>query len=180
STSLFTHQSKPLSRILRDLNHYSSNFIAEQVLLILGGDTLSGFDRDVGLEQLSKYLHRLGVPEGEYSLHDASGLSHSNRITPMAIANAIAKMYGEEEYRVEFERSLAVDSRSGTLQKRRMEGVVRAKTGTIDGVSSLAGIVRNKYGRLLAFVLLQNSVRSRADAHRFEEKLVRYLYRSQS
>ncbi|MCB0321646.1 MAG: D-alanyl-D-alanine carboxypeptidase, partial [Bdellovibrionales bacterium] len=82
----------------------------------------------------------------------------------------------QEDLNVEFESSLPVDSKSGTLRKRSYPGVTRAKTGTLDGVMSLAGVVRNERdARRLGFVVLQNRVASRDQGNKLEREVVRLL-----
>jgi len=173
---LFRHESKPLADILRDLNHYSSNFIAEQIVLALSSHQSDlPAEHSRGLGEMAALLSRIDAGHPGLSLHDGSGLSHDNRISAAALLKLLLHVVQQEDYNVEFENSLAVGGRSGTLRRRSMPGVVRAKTGTLTGVTSLAGYISNQSGRKFAFVVLQNNTRSRADAFRFEERLLGVL-----
>jgi D-alanyl-D-alanine carboxypeptidase/D-alanyl-D-alanine-endopeptidase (penicillin-binding protein 4) len=172
-------RSKPLSQIVEDLNHFSNNFIAEQLLYALGGPR--PYDRERGLGVLTDYLLELGVAASEIRLEDASGLSHENRLTARALTRLLRANLESVEVHPEFEVSLSVAGRSGTLRKRDFgvpDGRVRAKTGTLDGVSSLAGYLTTKRGRRLAFAILLNSMRDKQAALRIEDDLVRLLYQS--
>lgn len=179
ATLLYEHHSKPLVDIVRDLNHYSNNFIAEQIVLGLGMNVTGMRDRSAGLERIAAYLGRLGVPVEQVSLADGSGLSHANRLTARAVTTVLGAMHHDVAIGPEFEISLSVSGRSGTLRERRFgsdERVVRGKTGTLDGVSSLAGYVTTAAGRHLAFAVIVNEARSKDVARRFENKIVELLY----
>jgi D-alanyl-D-alanine carboxypeptidase/D-alanyl-D-alanine-endopeptidase (penicillin-binding protein 4) len=106
-------------------------------------------------------------------VYDGSGLSHDNRITPAALAKvvALAASPAHPELRTVLS-GMPVAGFSGTLDDRfdagtasAGRGVVRAKTGTLDGVNTLAGAVEDADGRLLAFAFMANQVpASRVDA----------------
>lgn len=122
----------------------------------------------------------MGIPAGEYAVFDGSGLSHKNRISPYAILQVLRDAQASIDWDVEFARSLAVSGRTGTLEKRHFTPLVRGKTGTLDGVKSLAGFVINKNSRRFLFVLIQNKVSSGADAARLEERLLDRISKSMS
>ncbi len=176
---LYQHSSKPLVDVLRDLNHYSNNFIAEQVLLALGQLPGGQRDRQVGLDRLIGYLSERGVPGEQMSLADASGLSHTNRLTARAIVAVLQHMGQHAGVGPEFEISLSVSERNGTLRRRDFggaESMVRAKTGTLDGVSSLAGYLTSVSGRRYTFAIIGNELPSKASALRLEDRLVELLH----
>ena len=115
---------------------------------------------------LGKVLDRVGAAPGGFALKDGSGLSRLNRVQPSALTRVIAAVAGEERERLfPVLSGLPVAGFDGTLEKRYRKGpglpaagVVRAKTGTLNGVSALAGLVRTRDGRLLAFDLTADSV----------------------
>jgi D-alanyl-D-alanine carboxypeptidase/D-alanyl-D-alanine-endopeptidase (penicillin-binding protein 4) len=178
---VYTQESAPLSQIIRDLNHFSNNFIAEQILFALGQTESATFSRFRGLQRLESYLKSLGFRDSEFVIRDASGLSHDNRLSARMVMALLMRGLENQAVAPEFEGSLAVGNRSGTLRRRPMDpnGVVlRGKTGTLDGVSSLAGYVVGQSGKKYAFVVLQNAVTSVDKAHRFEDALVATLARN--
>jgi D-alanyl-D-alanine carboxypeptidase/D-alanyl-D-alanine-endopeptidase (penicillin-binding protein 4) len=98
------------------------------------------------------------------ALRDASGLSPLNRVQPAAIARLLAKVAQDGRY-APILSGLPVAGFDGTLGSRYRKapsataaGEVRAKTGTLNGVSALAGLVRTRGGRLLAFDLTADGV----------------------
>jgi D-alanyl-D-alanine carboxypeptidase/D-alanyl-D-alanine-endopeptidase (penicillin-binding protein 4) len=100
-------------------------------------------------------------------LADGSGLSKNNRITP-ALLTAVLTLAARSDH-PELHglfSGLPVAGYSGTLKDRYRSagpsrpgaGVVRAKTGTLTGVSAISGIVVTRDGRLLAFAVLADDV----------------------
>lgn len=107
-----------------------------------------------------------GVPTSGLRLLDTSGLSPGQTVTATALADvlALATTNAEPELRRAM-ASLPVAGLSGSLadryrsrQTRAVAGIPRAKTGTLRGISSLAGTTVDADGRLLAFVILADRV----------------------
>jgi len=107
-------------------------------------------------------LRGLGVDTGEVQLQDSSGLSHADRISPLALAGmlAVAASPAHAELRAAL-TGLPIAGFTGTLGQGRFTaasaggiGVVRAKTGTLDGVATEAGVVEDADGRLLAYAVM--------------------------
>jgi len=109
-------------------------------------------------------LARLGV---QVALRDASGLSPQDRVSPAALTALLAIAVKDPRFGPVLS-GLPVGGFDGTLADRFRSGpgggVVRAKTGTLDGVSALAGLVRTRDGRLLAFDVTADGVRLGATA----------------
>jgi len=110
----------------------------------------------------------LGVPVAGAVLTDTSGLGDGTRIPAQALTGVLALAAGDEQPQLRAVLSgLPVAGVSGTLRdrfagsrQRVATGVVRAKTGTLTGVSSLAGTVVDKDGRFLVFAALADRVTS--------------------
>lgn len=99
-------------------------------------------------------LANLGIDVNGTVLVDASGLSDVNRIPPRLLTDLLVAADSDPALR-EFARALPVSGLEGTLADRWIEaGVVRAKTGTLVGVVSLAGYLPTADGRLLAFAVM--------------------------
>ena len=115
---------------------------------------------------LRDVLSQVGEAPGAVSLQDGSGLSRLDRVQPGALTRLLSAIAGRDRDRLYPVLSgLPVAGFDGTLEKRFRRGpglpaagVVRAKTGTLNGVSALAGLVRTRDGRLLAFDLTADSV----------------------
>jgi len=173
----FSHASKSLRDVLVGLNNFSTNVTAEQLVFAIGSQQES-YSAKLGLERISSYLRGLGVQSGQMQIVDGSGLSHENRLSAGAIVRVLEAQYQQPDSSVEFQGSLSIWGRSGTLKKRRPlpEGVlIRGKTGSLDGVSSLAGYIYRKGRAPIAFAILQNRVASKAKAVDIEDEAVEYL-----
>lgn len=110
-------------------------------------------------------LADLGVESG-VTLVDGSGLSTRNRVTPQGLTRVLQVVASGEHPELSAVLSgMPVGGFSGTLADRYTQpesrhgvGVVRAKTGTLDGVSSLAGYVQDENGRVLVFAFVANGI----------------------
>lgn len=115
---------------------------------------------------LSQVLTRAGAAPDGVRLVDGSGLSRLDRVEPGAVTRLLAAAAGADRDRLfPVLSGLPVAGFDGTLERRYRKGpavpaagVVRAKTGTLNGVSALAGLVRTKDGRLLAFDFTADAV----------------------
>jgi D-alanyl-D-alanine carboxypeptidase/D-alanyl-D-alanine-endopeptidase (penicillin-binding protein 4) len=114
-------------------------------------------------------LGELGLPVDKLVLADGSGLSRTDRVTPALLADALTLAVKPDypELRVLFP-GLPVGGYSGTLRDRYRKaatgasaaGQVRAKTGTLSGLSAIAGIVVDADGRTLVFAVIADEVTS--------------------
>ncbi|MCO6431556.1 MAG: D-alanyl-D-alanine carboxypeptidase/D-alanyl-D-alanine-endopeptidase, partial [Deltaproteobacteria bacterium] len=176
---VYEYKSKPLALIVQDLNHFSTNFIGEQIVFALG-ENGGYYDREKGLERMKAALLAMKVPAAHLQIRDGSGLSHDNLLTARALSKFLLSGMADEAIRPDFEASLSVAGRSGTLKKRAFDppgNVVRAKTGTLNGVNTLSGFLTSSKGRRLAFTILQNGVASREQALALEDQIVESIYR---
>ena len=122
---------------------------------------------------------RLGVAPGELRLLDGSGLARGAAVSPAALARLLTLAISPEHPELRpLLTGLPVAGFTGTLSERfpatgSGAGAVRAKTGTLTGVSALAGTVRDAKGRVLVFAVLADEVpagatkRARAALDRF-------------
>jgi D-alanyl-D-alanine carboxypeptidase/D-alanyl-D-alanine-endopeptidase (penicillin-binding protein 4) len=149
---------------------HSDNDLAEalvrQVALAKGRPATFAGGAAAVQDVLSGVLTRVGASPGAVRLVDGSGLSRLDRVQPGALTRLLAAVSGADRERLfPVLSGLPVAGFDGTLEKRYRKGpglpaagVVRAKTGTLNGVSALAGLVRTKDGRLLAFDFTADSV----------------------
>jgi D-alanyl-D-alanine carboxypeptidase/D-alanyl-D-alanine-endopeptidase (penicillin-binding protein 4) len=149
STLLAEHVSAPLADVCRISNKPSNNFVAEAIYKTLGGE-LYGLPGTLakGTRAIVDYLSSVGIKPGAYKIVNGSGLTHENRITAQDLAKLLRKIYYDISVAPECLASLAVGGVDGTIRNRFLGtdavGLVRAKTGTLDGVSALSGYVGEK------------------------------------
>lgn len=113
-----------------------------------------------GVATIVDVLQANGIDTTGLSLHDGSGLSRRNRISPISLAQTIAKAVTTTRT-ASLLSDLPVANFSGTLDRRFAEedeedgqGVVRAKTGTLKDVHSLAGVVTDRVGSPIVFAVM--------------------------
>lgn len=140
---LGTHYSPPLGVIVRDVNKRSNNFTAEQILKTLGSDAAGKPGSwPKGLQAVSSYLETVGIKPGQYQMMNGSGLFDSNRFTAQQVVTLLSAAYRDFRISADFVGSLAVAGADGTIAHRMTgtaERFVRAKTGTLNGVTCLSG-----------------------------------------
>jgi D-alanyl-D-alanine carboxypeptidase/D-alanyl-D-alanine-endopeptidase (penicillin-binding protein 4) len=154
-------RSPTLGAVIMDMNKYSSNFIAEMVLRTMGAETYDEpGSNDNGLRVVREYLATIGIPEGEYSLINGSGLSRDTRVSARQLSAVLIDMARDPIVGAEFVASLSIGGRDGTLSRRfgEADGAVRGKTGTIDGVHGLVGYVSDGEQRTAVVSFLANEL----------------------
>lgn len=166
--------SPPIPLLVEAMLARSDNDLAEaltRAVAIEQGQPASFEGGAAAVEQvLGPLLDDAGVGRDAIALVDGSGLSRLNRLAPAALTRLLARVAADDGSATAERLSpvltgLPVAGFSGTLDDRYRladalpaAGVVRAKTGTLDGVSALAGLVRTADGRLLAFDLTAQGV----------------------
>jgi D-alanyl-D-alanine carboxypeptidase/D-alanyl-D-alanine-endopeptidase (penicillin-binding protein 4) len=163
---LYVSQSDALADIVRRLNKTSNNFIAEQLLKTLGAEVKGAPGSwPKGVAAVEEFLAEVGIPRGSYVMRNGSGLNDTNRFSARQIVTLLRAMWTRSSILPEYLVSLPVAGRDGTI-RWRMEGTeaagrLRAKTGTLEGVTSLSGFVQTAGGRTLAFAVLVNDAAGR-------------------
>ncbi len=157
---LFSHESAPMREILKATLCYSNNFLSERL-----GDMVGGPYAVARLVQ-----QHAGVQPSEFSIQTSSGLGH-NRVTPNAMMKLLRTLRGElARYRMTFADIMPVAGvDKGTLENRFdtdfSTGSVVGKTGTLGntdgGVSSLAGEINTRGGKMLFVIFNQRGSVSR-------------------
>jgi serine-type D-Ala-D-Ala carboxypeptidase/endopeptidase (penicillin-binding protein 4) len=157
---LLTHESEPLSEIVRVTNKYSSNMMARSLVLAIAAE-MNGTPATAaaGEETIVGWLKTRGLEFPELVIGNGSGLSREARISADSMARLLVGAR-EGRYAPEFLTSLSLGGLDGTLQKR-FEHVddpsrIRMKTGTLRDVSSIAGYVTGRSGKTYAVVVFVN------------------------
>jgi len=144
--------------VLRVMLKRSANLYAEQVIKTVGAETGGEGSWKEGLARAEELLCALGFSREEFDLADGSGLSRANRLPP-ALLTALLVYMDRSEHGEIFRELLPVCGVDGTLRSRLTQepyrGAVRAKTGSLSGVSALSGYADTKGGRV-AFSILMN------------------------
>jgi D-alanyl-D-alanine carboxypeptidase/D-alanyl-D-alanine-endopeptidase (penicillin-binding protein 4) len=181
---LAAHDSAPLAVAVQDLNKRSSNFAAEQVIRTIGAEIVGRPGTwDKGVEGVGRFLAGAGIKRGSYQMSNGSGLYDSNRFSAEQIAAVLRAASRDFRISAEFMASLAVAGTDGTIAHRMAgtlaERYVRAKTGTLSGVSCLSGFAGSPGHVPIVFSILMNDVANATEARRTQDRaaelLVAYL-----
>jgi D-alanyl-D-alanine carboxypeptidase len=167
-------RSRPLRTLLRYTNRTSSNFFAEVLGKRLAVERRGppGTIRGAG-RALTAWARRHGVRS---EAHDASGLSHANRISARGVVRLLVSSLREPWGRV-LRRTLP-RSGQGTLRDRLAGVRLRGKTGTLVDVSALSGWVWRRGGRRWAAFSILSRGMPKHRAVEIEDRVVRILARS--
>lgn len=155
-----THYSKTLAELVKDMLKKSDNIIAETLLKKLGQlYTQRPGSWENGSFAINQILTRHGkINTAGLKMLDGSGLSAFNLATATHMMQLLEFVYHNQKIAFPFINALPIAGLDGTL-KRRLRNIahkMRAKTGTISGVISLAGYVTSADNDSLAFVILIN------------------------
>ncbi|MFN3995454.1 MAG: D-alanyl-D-alanine carboxypeptidase, partial [bacterium] len=146
---------------LRYQNFWSDNFVAQQIYNKLKYEI--NFD-------FSQYYKDYGV-----IIDDGCGLSRKNRISAYFLAELLSKAddFGLLDYLI----FTLPGYNEGTLEKRDLPPTVKAKTGTLNDVSSLAGYIKTLKGKWYSFAIIYNGPNV-YNAKLNEEKILNYVYKN--
>lgn len=161
---LATYESKSLSYILADMNKFSNNFVAEMLVKNLAAqEQKSGASLRRGVDIIREELVKVGLSREEVVFSNPSGLTRDNLFSAASLNTVLAEAKKDFSVYPTFLNGLPIAGIDGTMKKRMKntlaEGWVRAKTGYLDGVVSLAGYAGRRDGRVLTFTFLYNGPR---------------------
>lgn len=170
-------ESVPLSALVQRMLTDSNNDYAEILGHLAGASRFGSGSFETGAQAVTATLTSMGISTTGITLFDGSGLSVDNRVPVRVFAQVLAAMTrasasGEQGgWGWPVLGGLPIAGVTGTLADRFYgassyagAGFVHAKTGTLTGVSSLAGTVVDRDGRLLVFAFTSNSVTDIYDA----------------
>lgn len=153
-------------QILEYINLVSDNEAAEVMLRQIAIARGKPGTFEAGAEEMRALLGAADIDTTGLVLYDGSGLSRHNRISPLTLAETV-RTASLDPKTASLVPDLPVGGFSGSTLNRFQgsaakagNGVVRAKTGTLTGVHSLAGIVRDADGHLIVFAAMTDDTKS--------------------
>jgi serine-type D-Ala-D-Ala carboxypeptidase/endopeptidase (penicillin-binding protein 4) len=177
SPSIASVRSPTLRALVRHMNQVSDNYFAETLLKGLGARFAQGGTTLAGTAVVRSFEKQIGISS---SVLDGSGLSRGDGVSPSTVGRLLLAV-DDEPWFGSFYRSLPLAGRTGTIRKRMRgtpaSGRCRAKTGTLIGVSALAGYCRSRANHRIAFALLMNGTtvwKARAVQDRIAATLASY------
>ena len=160
---LYTSLATPLPVVLKRMMKNSDNAYAESMLLnLVNQDSTRNWSYEACKERVRDVVRRSGARIQDYTIQDGSGLSHGNKTTPEVLTSVLRYAYRNPRIYRPLLESMPEAGMDGTLSKRMRNTLahsnVRAKTGTVNGVSTLSGYLKAQNGHILAFSILMNSI----------------------
>lgn len=179
---LLAGRTRQLADVLHPMMKESDNLCAEALFYQLAARTGKTYaSRKEAMYYIERLIGRLGYDPGKYIVADGSGVSLYNYLTPELEIAFLRYAYRDEAVFSPLYISLPIAGVDGTLKKRMRKGKaygnVRAKTGTLEGVSTLAGYARSGNNHLLAFCIMNQGVERVAAAQDFQDKVCEWLCR---
>ena len=166
--------------ILKQMLKDSDNFYAESMFYQTAASTGHRPAKASDARTLTKqFIKRLGLGGNPYKIADGSGLSLYNYISAELLVRMLRYAHNKEEIIGHLLPALPIAGVDGTLKKRMTEGNaygnVVAKTGTVTGISSLAGYLTTADGRRLCFAIINQGVMRSADGRAFQDRVCQAL-----
>lgn len=165
-----------LDQVLMRMLKESDNLYAESVLYQVAA---SGGVKNASATHARQWIHklitRIGLNPGDYKFADGSGLSLYNYVSAELLVGLLRFAYHNQNIYGQLYPALPIAGVDGTLEKRMKgaftNGNVRAKTGTLTGISSLAGYCTAANGHHLAFAIINQGVLRNASGRTFQDKV---------
>lgn len=171
--------SKAIEQILADMDKFSNNYVAEMLTKNLGALNHTPASLADGMKVIIEHLHSLQIDETQFNLQSPSGLTHENKVSAMAFWKILQHLRNDFQVQPEFLTTLPIAGVDGTLKKRMKntagERWIRAKTGYVNNVVSLAGYAGRKDGKVITFVLMYNGSTDETKVRSFFDQLLVYL-----
>lgn len=164
-----------IQTVMHRMMKESDNCYAESMLYQIGASVGSPSSAKHAQTAEKQVLRKAGLDPSLYRLADGSGLSLYNYLSAECEVKLLRYAYRNKDIFADFYRTLPCAGVDGTLKKRmKHEPVfdnVRAKTGTLTGVSSLAGYCTSPEGHMLAFCIINQSVMHAQNAKNFQDRV---------
>ena len=173
---ILSSQSPELQEMLAFALTWSDNLLTERIARLASQAAGHPLNNEGVARTFDEVLTGLGVDSKGLLARDASGLSHDNRITAIQVARLLAKIRSDAKF-APLISGLPIGGITGTLKKRFVDtapeaiGLVKAKTGTLNGTANLAGYVEAG-DREYVFVIIADRLNRSSRAEKFARSTV--------
>ena len=172
-----------IASVMERMMKMSDNFYAESMFYQTAASAHKGVARARDARDITKRLiNRLGLGRNPYKIADGSGLSLYNYVSAELLCALLRHAWQSADMRSVLTATLPIAGVDGTLKDRMKKtaamGNVRAKTGTLIGISSLAGYCTTADGRPLCFAIINQGIMRNADGKAFQNRVCQVLCES--
>jgi len=176
---LVCNSSQHIDQILKKMMKDSDNLYAEAVFYQIAAHGSQPARAKEGRAAVRRLISRIGLQPQQYRIADGSGLSLYNYVSAELETKMLRYAYRHPKIFSRLHPTLPVATIDGTLKSRmagtRAAGNVHAKTGTVTGISSLAGYCTAANGHELAFCIINQGVMRAADGKNFQDAVCKAL-----
>ncbi len=171
----------PIETVMRRQLKRSDNLYSEAIFYQLAADVAGRHTASArhGRQAVNNIISRLGFKTSAYYIADGSGLSLYNYVSPELEVEFLKYAYRHERIYNNLLPCLPIAGEDGTLAKRMRKGPahgnVKAKTGTVTGVSALAGYLTAKNGHVICFSIINMGIRHASSGRNFQDKICQAL-----
>lgn len=181
-TTLLCTRHHTIEQVLVKMMKESDNLFAEAVFYNISANAMRPATARLSKKKMEETIRRAGITHSNYRIADGSGLSLYNYQSAEMQVALLKYAYRNSNIFESLYPSLPIAGIDGTLKKRMRKGPclnnVRAKTGTLTGVSSLAGYLTNRSGHLIAFSIINQGVLRASKAKAFQDAICNILAKS--
>ena len=176
---LVVQDSQPLANIVRDVNKWSNNVMARQILLTVAANYHDQPASEVrGMLAVKSWMVDNGRNADSWVIENGSGLSRIERVTAKGLGSMLLDAY-EGPLMSELMSSLPILSLDGTLisrlRKKQVSGRAHMKTGSIKGVKAIAGYVLDAKNRRNVVVMIVNHAKA-SSSQKAQDALIEWVY----
>lgn len=170
--------SHPMQMAVDAVLERSNNLVTETVFKLAGGKFVNNTgSTDAALKMFQAYCEKLNLDTNDIKLVDGSGVSKNNLMSADFMTDFLLAISKHEQF-INYKNTMATPG-EGTLKDRMLyfNGNLRAKTGTLSDISSIAGYITSQSGNNYAFDIMINDAKtSNADKKMLEEYIIRAIY----
>ena len=163
-----------LQQVLQPMLKRSDNLMAEAVFYHLAAHAGKPFaGRKEATDVITAFVHRALPQAQHFQIADGSGLSLYNYTTPEILVAVLRRTWHDSNLYTTLLPALPIMGKDGTLRRRchgqSAQHRIWAKTGTVEGVSTLAGYAMAPNGHQLAFAIMNQGIRRTRDGQHFQD-----------
>jgi D-alanyl-D-alanine carboxypeptidase len=162
---IFTSTSPTLQKIVDWVLTWSDNLLADRVARLASAAAGNSLDDNGVAITFNTLLTNMGINTSNLVVKDASGLSRENRVTARQISQLLFAIHHDPKF-APIVDGLPIGGVTGTLRNRFLDtapdaiGLVRAKTGTLNGTTNLAGFVESADHEYIFVIIADRHSRS--------------------
>ena len=168
-----------MDQILSRMMKNSDNLYAESMFYQLAASGNRKATAKTGREQVNRLIQKMGMNPGNYYIADGSGLSLYNYVSPELEVAFLRYAYRNGNIYSQLLPSMPIAGVDGTLENRMRTGFargnVKAKTGTVTGVSALAGYLTAANGHRLCFSIINQGQRKATTIRPYQDRICEAL-----